>query len=244
MMGTFEIMKKLGADKEVTECVGSIVDDAIDFLLGDTAAIGRITYKIAQMPFFIHEKLFWEKMELMLSGSFSDKEEQLKFAAKLTENGKNGDNPRRLIECIDRIDTKKKIGYLINATRCFLADFIDLNMYFRLCHLITNTLYEDILFLRENIVSEEEYLPYSIEAESLTASGLMYKSIIGGKEDKYSFTPIAEDFDKYAVSYDDVDRYPNPVLDSGTGKDVKTLVDGPKEATDEEAAQAITAVFG
>lgn len=244
-MKFFDIIKKLGKKKEDLENTTSILEDTTEALLGDPAAAARITYKLAKMPFFIREQLFWEKMELMLSGSFSDKEEQLKFAAKLTENGKNGDNPRRLIECIERIDTKNKIGFLINATRCFLADFIDLNMYFRLCHLITNTLYEDIIFLRENIVSEEEYLPYSIEAESLSASGLMYKSIIGGKEgDKYSFTPIAEDFDRYAVSYDDVDRYPNPVLDSETAKDVKTLIDGYRVATDGEAAQAITAVFG
>ena len=31
-----------------------------------------------------------------------------------------------------------------------------------------------------------------------------------GKGQEYSFTPFAEVVDRFAVSYDDVERYPNP----------------------------------
>ena len=37
----------------------------------------------------------------------------------------------------------------------------------------------------------------------------MYNSTLR-EETKYSFTPFAQCVDQYAVSYDDVDRYPNP----------------------------------
>ena len=40
----------------------------------------------------------------------------------------------------------------------------------------------------------------------------MYQSVIDGKgAQKYSFTPIAEDVDRFALSYDDIERYPNPI---------------------------------
>lgn len=41
----------------------------------------------------------------------------------------------------------------------------------------------------------------------------MYQSVIDGNGDqKYSFTPIAEIVDQYAISYDNVERYPNPAI--------------------------------
>lgn len=40
----------------------------------------------------------------------------------------------------------------------------------------------------------------------------MHQSVIDIKENQisYSFTPLAELVDRYALSYDDVNRYPNP----------------------------------
>ena len=41
----------------------------------------------------------------------------------------------------------------------------------------------------------------------------MYQSVIDGNGDqKYSFTPIAEIVDQYAISYGNVERYPNPAI--------------------------------
>ena len=112
---------------------------------------------------------------------------------------------------IDRAETQQKIRYLINATRCLLADFIDrpTYSYFRLCHAITHTLEEDLLFLKEHI--KEKDLPYSTYTQGLLTVGLMYQSVLDGNgEQKYSFTPVARLVDRFAVSYDDVERYPNP----------------------------------
>ena len=39
----------------------------------------------------------------------------------------------------------------------------------------------------------------------------MYQSTYDAEGDqKYSFTPFAEVVDRFAISYDDVERYPNP----------------------------------
>lgn len=41
----------------------------------------------------------------------------------------------------------------------------------------------------------------------------MYQSVIDGNGDqKYSFTLIAEIVDQYAISYDNVERYPNSAI--------------------------------
>ncbi len=82
-------------------------------------------------------------------------------------------------------------------------------MYFRICHSITHTLEEDLLYLANHI--RETDFPYSIFAQGLLTSGLLYQSVIDANgEQKYSFTPLAGLVDQYAVSYDNVERYPNP----------------------------------
>ena len=59
----------------------------------------------------------------------------------------------------------------------------------------------------------ESDISYDVYVQGLLTSGLMYQSVIDGNEDqKYSFTPIAEDVDRFAVSYDDIERYPNPQI--------------------------------
>lgn len=87
-----------------------------------------------------------------------------------------------------------------------MLDFIDSTTYFRICHSITHTLEEDLQFLRDHIAECD--LAYSPCTQGLLTAGLMYQSVIDGNGDqKYSFTPTAKMVDKFAVSYDDRDRY-------------------------------------
>ena len=109
---------------------------------------------------------------------------------------------------IDRVETQQKISYLINATRCLLENLIDRATYFRICHTITNTLEEDLAFLGEHIFEAD--LPYDISIQGLLTSGLMYQSVIDANGDqKYSFTPLAQIVDQYAISSNNIERYPD-----------------------------------
>lgn len=67
-------------------------------------------------------------------------------------------------------------------------------------------------FLQENLT--ESNIPYNYSIEGLLSTGLMYQSILDANEghegQTYSFTSLAEIVDRFAVSYDDVERYPNP----------------------------------
>lgn len=206
-----EIVKGFVLNGEVQEASTNMLEDTINAILGDPISAGKIMLAIAKSPFFVREQLFWTKVEAFLNGVYLDSDDCAKLRAKLTECGEKGDNPCRLVECIDRAETQQKIRYLINATRCLLTDFIDLSTYFRICHAVTHTLEEDLCFLRNHI--KECNLPYDQFIQGLLSAGLMYQSVIDGNGDqKYSFTPIAEIVDQYAVSYDDVERYPNPTI--------------------------------
>ncbi len=206
-----EKIKGLVSRGEVKEASTNILEDTINAILGDPISAGKLMLAIAKSPFFFREQLFWTKIEAFLNGVYLDSDDCAKLCAKLTKCGEEGDNPCRLVECIDRAETQRKIRYLINATRCLLTDFIDLSTYFRICHAVTHTLEEDLLFLRNHI--KESNLPYDQCTQGLLSAGLMYQSIIDGNGDqKFSFTPIAKIIDQYAVSYDDVERYPNPAI--------------------------------
>lgn len=83
-------------------------------------------------------------MEAFLDGVYLTSDDKMKLSTKLVENGDKNDNVYRLVECIDRAETQKKIRYLINTTRSLLLDFIDSITYLRICHSITHTLEEDL----------------------------------------------------------------------------------------------------
>ena len=110
---------------------------------------------------------------------------------------------------IEKAETNQKIDYIISATRNFIIGNIEKDIYFRICHAIMNTIDEDLKFLADNIDMED--IPESLYTRGLLSSGLLYQSIIdgNGENNAYSFTEIAYLVDEYAVSYNNVEKYPN-----------------------------------
>ena len=115
-----EKIKGLVSRGEVKEASTNILEDTINAILGDPISAGKLMLAIAKSPFFFREQLFWTKIEAFLNGVYLDSDDCAKLCAKLTKCGEEGDNPCRLVECIDRAETQRKIRYLINATRCLL----------------------------------------------------------------------------------------------------------------------------
>lgn len=205
-MNCIEKIKFLISNGEIQEASTNMLEDTINAVLGDPVSIGKIIITLTKSPFFIREQLFWIKMETFLNGVYLSKDDCSKLRTKLTKDGEKEDHALRLVEIIDRVETQKKIRYLVNATRCLLTDFIDRSTYFRICHAITNTLDEDLSFLGTHI--SEKDIPYNPYTQGLLTSGLMYQSVIDSNGEKYSFTPIAKIIDQYAVSYENIERYP------------------------------------
>lgn len=214
-MNLIEQARGLIARGEVQEASVNLLADSASAILGDPISIGKVLLALAKSPFFIREQLFWVKMEAFLNGVYLSEEDKVNLRIKIRYDGKTGDNPYRLVECIDRAETQQKINFLINATRCLLSDYIDLPMFFRICHTITHTLEEDLTFLGEQINKSE--LTYSSYVQGLLTAGLMYESVIDANgEQKYSFTPLAEYIDRYAVNYNNIKRYPTAIRYSAT----------------------------
>ena len=218
------------------------VENVVNALFGNPVAFEKCLEAGINSQFFIREQMFWTKLSMFLDGINLSDEDRAIFRAKLSENGTERENAERLITLIDRTDTKKKIRYFINATRCLLADFITSSEYFRICDLITSTLYEDLEFLGKNISSKE--FEYSFFVQGLLNSGLMCQSVIDSNtgKHKYSFTALAKWVDEYAVSYDNDIRYPNPKY-----RDWEILppqIDlQPKTASDEEVQEMLDKYF-
>lgn len=224
-MNYIDQIKCLVARGEVQEASKNLLGDTLDALLGDPISAGKIIIALASSPFFIRDQLFWTKIEMFLNGVYLKEDDCATLRAKLTENGEKQENALRLVECIDRAETQTKIRYLINATRCLLVNFIDHPTYFRICHAVTQSLQEDLEFLSEQIYEED--IPYSANVQGLLTAGLMYQSVIDGNGDqKYSFTPLAGIVDQYAVSYENVERYPNPTSLTSYFEDPKPKLPG------------------
>lgn len=220
----------------------NFVENAVNALFGNPVAFEKCCEAVVNSPFFICEQMFWTKLSMFLDGINLSDDERETFRAKLSENDTTQENAERLIILIDRTDTKKKIRYFINATRCLLADFITSSEYFRICDLITSTLYEDLEFLGKNISSKE--FTYSYFVQGLLNSGLMCQSVIDSNtgNHKYSFTALAELVDEYAVSYDNDVRYPNPKCRKW--EILPPQIDlQPKTASDEEVQEMLDENF-
>ena len=169
----------------------------------------KITKTMVKYSLYFQDYLFLRKIQKFFTGIQLTKEDQLKLCSKLIEYGTKEENFYRLLEIINKADTEGKIHYIINATRCLLSDFIDIQLYFRICAAITNNLYEDLKFLEQHIFESD--IPYEYPVQGLYSTGLMYQSVLG-QDTKYSFTPIARDVDRFALSYQNVERYPNPLV--------------------------------
>lgn len=214
-MKFLEQAKALVTNPEVQEGTKDFLTDSVSALLGDPVAAGKIMVSLASSPFFFNEKLFWTKVELFLSGMDMDERNRAEFCARLTADGKKGDNPYRLLQAIDHAETRQKIDFLINASRSLGAGFIELPTYFRICNAITGALEEDLLFLADHIQDDGNF-GYSDTIQGLLNVGLVYQSVIDGNGDnRYNFTPFADTLDQFAVSFNNVERYP---MVGGTGQ--------------------------
>ena len=208
-MSIIDDAKALIANEKIQDVDSDLLFDAVEAICGSPLAVAKIIFALAKTPFFLRDKILWSKLELYLNGVFISDGDRAKLRAALTENGSSDENAKRLLECIDRAETNQKIQYLINTTRSFLTDFIDRTTFFRICRAITGTIDEDLLFVRDHIIEKQNF-EYSQAIQGLFVSGLVTFSVIGGETTQYAFTPLAEDVDRFAISYDNVERYPDP----------------------------------
>ena len=183
-------------------------------ILGNPVSAAKVLLTVIESPYFIREKLFLTKLEIFLNGIYQQESDIEKLKYQLALKDDKQENAKRILYCIDKVETDKKVDYLINVTRALINDIIDLSKYFRICNVVVNTLDEDLKFLREHI--EKEEMDDRIEVQGLSSVGLMIQTVFdagnaeGYATQKYSFTKLAKIVDICAISYNDGKRYPNP----------------------------------
>lgn len=244
-MKFMEIVRNFISDGTVKEASKNFLEDIIGALNNDPVAAAKVAIAVIHSPWLLREQIFWSKFSGFLDGIAIDDSERAKFCAKLMQDGKKEENSIRLISYIDKAENKKKVQFIINATRCFIMGWIDLPLYFRICHVIVNTLEEDLYFLKEHL--EEKTLPDSYQVKGLLVNGLMYQHFFGGDNGpEYSFTPLAKYIDQYAVSFDDVARYPNPTKIPDKDLNLPTGIEMSQDAfaSDEAVQEMINETFG
>ena len=185
-------------------------------------------------PFLHSDCKFWGNMDKFFNGGILSDDDKQKLIEKLSDVKNNDENEKRFLDLISKVDTDKKLVYILNATKALLNDEITLSIYFRICHVVINTLEEDLNFLKDHI--KEIEITYSIEISGLMTTGLAYASSMKENElMNYSFTPLAKVVNDYALVGDT-----NLNISFDINKQSKTKF----VATDEEISEMLDDVFG
>ena len=213
-MSSIDDLKELLSSDDVKEKSKNLIEDLANAMLENPVSAVKVLLTIIEAPYFIREKLFLVKFKRFLKGIYQQESdiEQLKYQLALKDDKQ--ENAKRILYCIDKVETDKKVDYLINVTRALINDIIDLSTYFRICNVVVNTFDEDLGFLRERI--DNELIPECVEVQGLSSVGLMKHTVFdagdieGNAVQLYSFTELAKIVDICAISYNDDKRYPNP----------------------------------
>lgn len=174
--------------------------------LSNVLTVGQLAiyfknYLKKNYPWVYPEWKFWDNMTKFFNSDILTDEDKQKLVEKVSSEKNKEEVGKRIIKLVGNVNTNKKLAYIINATKSLANDAVDLSTYFRICHVISNSLDEDLRFLGEHI-SESE-VPYSIEVSGLQTAGLVYfKSADESGNQVYAFNALANAVNEYAIRSD------------------------------------------
>jgi len=203
-MSSFENFKTFVSSRASSEISKKFMEYAFKAVTGDMESLVQLLQLIKDSPSFYKNVVFTENLLMFLDGVCLN-EEDYKGLAETIANGNQEENARRILDCIDSVETKSKVKYLVNATRSTIKwhrglGGLSKNEYFRMIYILKNILLEDIEFIIEKLKMKE-----LITCESCVALynlGLMYYTTI---EDNtmYAFSSLAYRFYEEVIKYDD-----------------------------------------
>ncbi len=186
----------------------SNIETGIKLSRGDSFAILTVISKSIEHGGNITNLLFYYKLrEFLINIDEIPLQDRIKFLAKHMNN-KEEELSKKLVEEIDSISDSEKIKFISNAFRSLVYDKIDLDLFYRIIGIIRNSLYQDLIYLRDNI--KRKKLEPTIEVIALSNLGLMFMSSISNnkEQNKYDFIQLASRIVDYAILGEEVsDRY-------------------------------------
>jgi len=124
---------------------------------------------------------------------------------RLIEKLSDDEEGKRFFAIMREIDTDKTLSYVLNATRALLNEKVTLSRYFRICHIVINTLEEDLQFLKTHV--KDDVVEYSVEVGGLMTAGLAYHTGVGDdNKPRYKFTDLAKLINSCAINGDALNR--------------------------------------
>lgn len=191
-------------------------------------------------PWLYSEWRFWDNMAKFFNSGILTDDDKQKLVEKVSSEKNKEEVGRQIIELVSNVNSNKKLAYIINATKSLANDAVDLPTYFRICHIISNSLDEDLRFLGEHI-SESE-VPYSIEVSGLQTAGLVYfKSADESGIQIYAFNALAHILNECAIKFDGTE--PIEKIDLNEPPSVRNLTSN-DYASDEAVQNMLDEVFG
>ena len=236
-------VKEFTADNlpSVIEKLQSIYDDPTELVQYASLASPIKNFLKAKAPFLYPSWRFWNNVDAFFNSGVLDENDKKKLIDKLSNDKNKNDSGKEIINIINKINTDKKMAYILNATKVLLTnDSLDLPLYFRICRTIFNTLEEDLEFLSHNI--EKNSIKYSIKVNGLMTTGLVYdKGLSEDNSPSYAFNEFAKVVYEYALKGNGEKKIEEFNLNRPPQTSFLTTAD---IATDEEMNKMLDEVFG
>lgn len=185
--------------------------NATEALCGSFDALKNLYDLVLNTSSRFQNQIFMFNFSKFIRGLNLDEERKDKLKEILTGDDDSCQKVRRVLQCLEKIDTEKKVDFIVNTTNALINEDICVGDYFRICQAIVNTLDEDLEYLKEQILDGNQLrtnLSYCYAVQGLLNSGLMYEtsvaySPVGG----YCFSKFGLLVDKYSLSYTDMNKY-------------------------------------
>lgn len=168
----------------------------------------------------IPDTIFWSNFYLFLQKGNFNYDILRKLAARLEESGNKKENANRIIYAINRIDDSRKAKFISWLTLSVIHREIEFDNYFRLIKKVDNLVYEDLMYLSEQ-VENQKIDSEDTHIDEFLANGLIYR-ITGG----FAYSVQAYDLIKYGIRRGNTVRYPEKMQERQI---METLVDVQKE---------------
>ena len=224
-------------DLETIKSLATLRQYAYDFLsiVGCASSAKQIKdFLREKAPFLYPEWKFWDNIDKFFNSGILSDDDKRKLTGKMLSEKEKQEVGRKIIDLIGKVDTDKKLVYIINATKAWIDDAIDRPQYFRICHIISTSPDEDLQFLSEHIDDSGD-IPYSIEINGLQTTGLAcHKAMDKEGNPLYVFTPLSSAVNEYAIK------------GAGTNAIKNFNINEPpfKGTSDEEWNKNLDAIFG
>lgn len=195
-----KVLKTNGSKEYMIECSKY----AIKTIQGDAESLEQLIKMLSNAPAFYKNNMFIMKLQNFLLGTCTE-ESYYRDLSDIIADGDQTANAERILDCLDALETERKVTYVVNATRSWIRFHrgmagINKGQYFRVLYIIKNILLEDIEFLTDKIKLGE--VSDSDSCVALESLGLMYITT-SDKEVKYAFSPLAYIFYEEVIRGDD-----------------------------------------